>query len=1223
MKLRLLFVTMALISCSIVAFCQQDRGNITGVVTDSTGAVLPGTGVVLKNNAGLNLSTVTNDSGQYHFDLLNPGLYTVRADKAGFKTATRRDLQIDVNAHVVVDFALQVGDKTETVEVQGAIEQLETSTGSAGMVIEEKQIQDLPLIYSNPYVLEFLAPGLLPSSENTNIHVYDSGSADVSINGSALRSIEYTLDGAPNNRIRLSAFTPSTEFISQYKIATSQYDATQGHSAGGFVNTSLKSGTDAFHGAIFASYQNPALNANYSNLTGAKTTAAKPTWLREGFTVGGPIKKDKLFFFTGLEHSRQANPNYKALTVPTMAERNGDFSALLAAAPTGKAYDTCLADSNGVGSHLNNPNPYQIFDPLSGRLSDPTKSNSPVWRKCYPGNIIPQSEISPIARKVLNYYPAPNAQGNTDGSNNFIYAGAEPDYYYGFATRIDYNIDESQKLFGHIVLSRRSSKKNMYFLPVSGTRTTFLNRGIVLGYTKIMSAATVVDVRASWTRFFNENVVASQGIVDPVQLGMPSYLLDTFANTADKKNAYRMPRFDLSGGYESLQNDTATMGSNDISMANVSASHLKGNHMFRFGGEVRMLNSNGFNSQNPAGNYSSNGNYATSGSDVTTSNLGFSVAQFLVGLTNSGNVVMNSDYAVRSYYVGGYLHDDWRVARNLTLNIGLRYEFESPNDERNGKTIDRFDFNAKSPISDAVAAAYAASTAGQSSLLPATYQVSGGLHYPSAKSSLWNPQKAIVMPRIGFAWAITPKTVLRGGVGLFYDSLSTYWQSGGNTGSATTLPQYGFSQQTNISGTPDNGLTFTGKLSDPFPTGLQKPSGSANGLLSNIGSDTWFINPAPKVPYNERWSIGVQRQIGGWVTSVNYVGARGVHLPVTRDYNTVPQQYLSKVANGFDLTTFTLLYNTKVNNPYKGTLQSYAPGANINKSSTVSVSTLLQPYPVFGRIYTYTTDGYSLYNSLQAQSTKRMTRDLSTTLAFTWSKSMDATQFLNRGDAEPWYGISQQDRPLRFSASAMYQLPFGKKKAFLSDGNGILAKVVGNWQVQGMYQIQSGRPIDFSASNYLFTGTDVSDIAWGRSGFRQDIKAGGKTVAAGHWFDTSEFATTTTTPKCPAGTNCTDQNNPYIVTNVIPNKDYQLRTFPYRFGNIRADHMNQFDMGLQRKFTLREGVEMQIRGEAINVLNHAVYSGPTSMDPTNKSFGQVTTQANSPRVIQWAGFIRF
>src|SRR6185437_13321961 len=354
--LRAFLLALLIAVASGYAAAQTERGTISGQITDNTGALLPGTTVQLKNEAtGVVQTAKTNSDGNYVFADLNPGSYTIIVDREGFKKTERVHTVVDVAQTNQQNITLPVGSTGETVEVTTGVQQLQTSTATLGTIVPERDIQELPLVYSNPFTLETLAPGLLVSGVNPNIHSYDSSTATISINGSVLNALEYRLDGAPDNRIRLSAYTPSTEFIGQYKVETSSYDATEGHSSGGFVNTQLKSGTNQFHGVAFASYQNPDLNTNYWHLPGS-AQPAKASWMREGGAVGGPIWKDKWFFFTGYEHSQSATPNVQLLTVPSKAERGEttsgfyDFSELYALDPT----------------HTGTANKYQLYDPTSG-----------------------------------------------------------------------------------------------------------------------------------------------------------------------------------------------------------------------------------------------------------------------------------------------------------------------------------------------------------------------------------------------------------------------------------------------------------------------------------------------------------------------------------------------------------------------------------------------------------------------------------------------------------------------------------------------------------------------------------------------------------------------------------------------------------------------------------------------------------------------------------------
>jgi hypothetical protein len=1187
---------------------QADRGGVTGRITDNSGAVIPDTTVTLRNEeTGVAQAAVTNSAGIYTFQNLNPGSYTLTIKRSGFRNVERTHMAIDVNQVNQQDVSLEVGTASDTVEVTTGIQQLQTTSASVGLVVEQRSIQELPLVYGNPFTLETLAPGLLVSGVNPNIHAYDSNTATVSVNGSVLNSLEYRLDGAPDNRIRLSAYTPGTEFIGQYKVETASYDGTEGHSSGGFVNVSLKSGTNQFHGVAFSSYQNPTLNTNYWHL--APGVPAKGVWLREGGVIGGPIRRDKWFFFAGYEHSRAATPNVQTLTVPSLAERSGNFSELYALDPKHPAGSSNL---------------YQLYDPTTGKSVTGGVCGSGktcVVRQAIPGNMI--TSINPIAAAALKYYPTPNTTPNTAGGGNFSYAGAEPDYYYAFVVRSDLALTKNQQLFGHYVQSHRLQPgKNGYFNPVSGTTLTYQNKGVAFGYTYAINPTVVLDAHLTWTRFVNQNVVTSQDKLNATSIGMPGYLVNGLPDAANS-----FPRIDITG-YQSLNSDSGVLSHDDVTLGSVQISKLIGQHFLRGGVEYRMYNTNAGVTTQSNGRYQNSGTYATANSVTTAQSIGFGLAQFEYGLPNSSGITINTDLAARSNYIAGWLQDDWKATPKLTVNFGLRYEYEGPNNERNQKANTYFDFNATNPVATAAQKNYVTIAPTNPALPPASaFTVNGGLRFlgdpstPLSGNKDYQAQVLNLLPRLGVAYQVEPNTVVRAGFGIFNDSLSTFYLSGGNSGSTTTflLPQQGFTQTTTASGSPDTGLTFTSTLANPFPSGIALPTGSSLGLQTFLGQAVTFQPLNPRTPYNTRWSAGIQHEFGSWLADVSYVGNHGVHLPVQKEYNAIPAQYLSNYTAGFDADVNTKL-TTTVNNPFFGVLPNTV---SLGSSKTVAISQLLKPYPQFTSVSAYITSGSSIYHSLQAQLLRRFSNGASFTSAFTWSKSLDATQYLNPSDTRPWYGTSQNDRTFRFATSGIYQLPWGRDRRFLRQG-GVAAAIAGGWQVQGVYQVQSGQPLSFNPGSLatsgttspLYLGANPVDSAWGRSGYKKSITSPG---SAGNWINTANWVTTTSTTATSGK-----------VANVVPNQ-YQIRNFPIRFDGLRADYLNQFDAAVQRNFSLSrvyEPLVLQFRVDMINVLNHPVYGGSgTNSNPvtdwTSSTFAEVTAQSNQPRIYQFEAFIRF
>jgi hypothetical protein len=1212
---RLILAGVCLAACLLspnILSAQADRGGVSGRITDSTGATVSDATVTLRNeNTGVISNAISNSDGIYTFQNLNPGPYTLTITSQGFKKVERVHTVVDVNQVNQQNVSLEVGTTSDVVEVTTGVQQLQTSSASVGLVVEERSIQELPLVYSNPFTLETLAPGILVSGVNPNIRSFDSSTANVSVNGSVLNSLEYRLDGAPDNRIRLSAYTPSTEFIGQYKVETASYDATEGHSSGGFVNTSLKSGTNQFHGVAFASYQNPTLNANYWHQ--GSTVPAKQVWLREGGAIGGPIKKDKLFFFAGLEHVRDATPNVQTLSVPSMAERSGDFSGLYALDPAHPAGTTNL---------------YQIYDPTSGKSVTGGVCGS--GKTCTVRNPIAGNKltnINAIAAAALKYYPAvdPAAPLNSTGGVDYHYALAEPDYYYAYIVRSDYTINSKQQIFGHWVQSRRlQPTKNIYFNPVSGTSLTYQNKGAAFGYTYAISPTLVLDAHLTWTRFVNQNVVTSQGKLNATSIGMPNYLVDGLG-----PNAQSFPRIDITG-YQSLNSDNGVLSHDDITLGSVQLSKLIGNHFLRGGFEYRMYNTNGGITTQSNGRYQNSGTYMTANSGVTAPTGGLGLAQFMFGLPNSSGITINSDFASRSNYMAEWLQDDWKASPRLTVNLGLRFEYEGPNNERNQKANTYFDFGVANPIAPAAQANYA-KIAGSNPLLPPTsaWTVNGGLRFlgdqstPLTGRQTYQAQVLNVLPRAGISYQLEQNTVFRAGFGIFNDSLSTFYMSGGNSGSTSTflLPQQGFSQSTTASGSGDSGVTFTSTLANPFPSGVALPTGNSLGLQTFLGNAVTFQPLAPRNPYNMRWSAGIQHEFGSWLADVSYVGNHGVHLPIQREYNAIPAQYLSTYTGGWDQTANNNVGTTTVSNPYKGVIPS---SVSAGSASTVSVGSLLKPYSEFTSVSAYLTSGMSIYHSAQAQLIRRFSNGASFTSALTWSKSLDATQYLNPSDTRPWYGVSTNDRALRFATSGIYMLPFGKGQKFLNQG-GVASAIVGGWQVQGVYQVQSGQPLSFSPASLATSGTTMpvyyngtpDSAGWGRSGYKNSINSAG----VGTWFNTANFGTTSYSGTATSG-QFTGQasNGKYYYGN-----QYQVRTMPIRFSSVRADYLNQFDAAIQRNISLArlwEPAMLQFRFDLINVLNHPVYSAP-STDWTSSTFGQVISQGNQPRIYQFEAFVRF
>ncbi|MEN6536297.1 MAG: TonB-dependent receptor, partial [Bryobacteraceae bacterium] len=544
--------------------------------------------------------------------------------------------------------------------------------------------------------------------------------------------------------------------------------------------------------------------------------------------------------------------------------------------------------------------------------------------------------------------------------------------------------------------------------------------------------------------------------------------------------------------------------------------------------------------------------------------MGQQLAAFLMGLPGSGSLDLNDNYAERSSIWGTYIQDDWKLTSKLTLNLGLRWEIEQPTTERYNRTVAGFNPTAALSISGAALANYAASPI---AAVPANqFKVAGGFTYAGANGvdrGLWQTDRNNFMPRIGLAYSINPKTVVRSGFGFFYDQLGIRNRH---------VSQVGYSQSTAYNASLDSGVTYVAPLADPFPNGFVQPVGNSLGAMTSVGNSITFFKPSIKTPYSKRWEFSIQRQIGKQILAeIAYVGNHGSALTTTRQANAIPRQYYSTLPTR-DQTTINF-FTKNVSNPF----YSMLPGTGLS-GTKVAQTQLTRPFPQFTGVSYETNEGYSDYHSLQARLEKRMSAGLTLSSAYTWSKFLEATSFLNDTDPAAARVISDQDRTHRVVISGLYELPFGKGRRFGASVNPVLGKLIEGWQIQSIYQYQSGQAIGFT--NAILYGT-VDQIP---------LSAGERSVD--RWFNTDIFERT---------------SSKQLANNLV--------TMSPRFSGLRADGLNVCDVSVMKSTQLVERVRLQFRTEFINAFNHAMFKAPnTTM--TSSAFGKVTATSQWPRSIQ-------
>jgi hypothetical protein len=872
--------------------------------------------------------------------------------------------------------------------------------------------------------------------------------------------------------------------------------------------------------------------------------------------------------------------------VPTVAEKKGDFSALL---PLGSTISNTVRCKVGSTTYFAAPyNSYQIFNPFSTTAD----ANCPgqVIRAPYTNNII--SSIDPVAAKILSYYPDPtgSAVQTSDGANNYVSGVSNIDNYWAVSTRLDYTMSPNQKFFGHFITSKRVQPgKNAYFPGASGQTLTLKNYAEAIDYVNTLSPTTVLNMRFSYTRFTTVTSLTSP--TTATDLGVNPNAL-----AGANPKAAGFPQVKATG-YATLGNSDPGYEADNIPLAMVSISKTKGRHDMQFGADWRDYKANKADLTQEHLSISATGSYMKGPANVgaSASALGQGLAGLEAGIAEGTAMTLNAATASDTSYWSGFFQDNWKMSPRLTVNLGLRYEYGSPIQERHNKSIAAFAFNTPNPIAAQAIANY---TANPSPLLPASqFKVNGGFLYAGTaaypSSNLWTSQKANFSPRLGFSWSPTDKLVVRGGFGIFYSQLGEYVQYGN---------PIGYTQTTNTITSLNSGVTVSRNLANPFPSGLTQPSGNSNGMLQSVGTSiSGLFNQNPKSPYNERYSLGIQYQLpGDMIVEADYVGNTGQHIRITRDYDPLPDQYLNTDSTRTKAQSDN---NTALANPVKNPFAGITvPGTSGLTGSTTAQSQLLKPYPEFTGITQTDPSGFSSYNALQLSLAKRFSHGYNLSVAYAKSRSLDAISFLNAGDAKPWYGVSNGDYPQMISVAGIYELPFGPNKPFFGATHGIVGALIRGFQVEGTYRVQSGQPLTFNNANAVIRpGMSLSQL--GDTSNKSYL----------NWFNTRVFInerdTTLTDPKNPAG----DGTAGYTSTSLQSN----LRTYPLRFNNVRQDYQNTLNVGAMKKFVARERINMVLRAEAFNALNHPIYNNP-STDPSSPSFGRVTGFGNTSRVLQFA-----
>ncbi len=1150
--IRQIFHLTVLLLCGLCGsvLAQEFKGTITGDVTDPSGAPIAGAKVTATSvERNLATETTTNAAGRYTVQSLLPGKYELVVERSGFKRFVRTDLDITSADRLGVDVKLEVGNVSESVTVSGAAPPLQTETASRTALVENRVLENVPTNGRNLYQLQYTLPGVIKNSTYWgSMELYAFGNINgVSISGGRSGENETLIDGVSNTRgNRGVVLAPSLNSTQEFTLRSNTYDAQFGRIGGGVTSITLKSGTNALHGQVFEFLKNDKLNAN--DWVANANNVARPPFKNNtfGFEVDGPIWIPKLFngrnrafFMVSLEALREPRASGEIRTLPTAEQLQGDFSN--------------LKDNQG--------RTIRIFDPATVRLV-----NGAYVRDQFPGNRIPTNRINPVAAKVAAFYPKANRPGGADGQLNYAAFNPSSNSYDAWLGKLDFRLGERHTLavrYGQTPWENvaRILWGNNAAEPSGEAPSTRVSRNWGWDWTYTISPAVVFNLRGGLARYegFSGNTFA--GGFDPRQLDFPASLVSQFT-------ALQFPRFNLGTYSEIGATQVTNYEVQDTYSIQPNLSLTRGQHFIKTGVEFRLYNSNRLQPGAASGNYTFGKNWTQADPLRGDALSGNEFASFLLGLPSSGSVDRNIDPAYRNKYYAVYAQDDWRFTPRLTLNLGLRWDYETPIVERFDRMIRGFAFDQASPIASRVSG----------------LTLKGGLLFAGTNGQermAFNPDRNNFQPRAGLAWQFRDKWVLRAGYGLSYLGQSA-------VGSAA-----GFSRPTPLIASTDGNITPAVNLSNPFPTslyptGLLQPIGSSLGLATNLGQavSAQFLNRP--LPYSHQFSFGFQRELpGGWLAEASYVGNITKQLPVNLNMNFIPRDVLESRP----VAERAAYFSAQVPNPMAGLL----PGTGLN-GANVARQQLLFAFPQYTQVtITDVPIGSQNYHSLQSSLTRRFSRGLAVSVSYTFSKTLEQVSVLNAQDANlsdltrtPLeQRLYQFDVPHKAAVVVSYELPFGRGKRFGNGMNRVVNGIIGGWNLNTQWVWQTGFAFNYpNAAPLAARSARLTDEERNKR-----ARNGRFDVSVDKWFDTTLFPTTAQAP-------------------------FTLRTFPTRFPDVRSPSPTFVEISTFKEFLIKERVRWQIRADFQNAFNYPFFGVLQSNDVTNTRFGQLRADiGNEPRRI--------
>ncbi len=1199
-------IMIAVVINTAIAWAQLSSGSITGVVTDPSRALIPAAKITLTDvDKGLVTNAVADMAGRYLIRSVQPGNYRLTVSAQGFEGQTRDHIAVDVNQNITADFALNVGTSSNTVAVVGESPLLAAEEASSGQVLNRKFIDAMPVIGRDTMGLTYLTPGTVavlngPPKTGTagNDFVSSGGPAwttDVLLDGASVTNYEQ------NGGLLRVQYLPNPDAIEEFKVQTSAFSAEFGFTGATVVNMVMRSGTNQFHGRGYEYLQNSDLDGNnfFNNASGTKL----PTLQRNNFgaNVGGQIKRNKTIFFTDYEGLRQKAATTTTFGVPSALERNGDFGELC-------GYQHGTFNANGQCSAAAG----QLWDPYTGTYSATAGgavrsgfipfNNLALYTS--PGNpnlngtgfqLAPTvgNLIDPVASKLMAYMPLPNlnvGKTNYQYFNNWIGSGANPSTNNWVDVKLDHRFSDATSISGNFGRQDPNSRHYNYFQNEGDTVASGLSAqksymvGVHLNHS--ISPTFLVTATYGWTRWFQflPDITGDYPNVNPITtLGLPAYMGVSGSPTFPGITA-GSPYSTGSAGYSvGTQGSTRITQGVDSHQGLVTLSWVHGGHELRFGSELRWHRVNYFIPSSPGGGFTFT--FGSTSQTPSSSSGGDPLASFLTGVGTgggSGSYQVPDAPSSANWQYGGFIQDNWKVTRNLTLNLGLRYDLTLSREEAHNRQ-EWLDPNVASPLQ-----------------VPGLGPLHGGEVFASgSEPGIYNPDYKDWQPRVGFAYRPFSKTVVRGGYGIFYTASRIAAAGAGGIG------QNGFSQTTTwVTSLNSDLATPYGRLSNPFPNGgPQLPPGSSLGLLTQVGlAAAGPYRTESKTPYEQAWNLDIQREIPGQILlDVGYIGKKGTHLYYGGDTN---KNILPASVEGYNSAQIASLL-TFVPNPFFGIITN--PVSSLS-AKTVQAYQLQLPFPQFT---TFGGDSppfaNSSYQGLQVRVEKRFSSGLQFLLTYTFSKAIDdasvsqdsfntgPTSLQDPNNLAGERSVSTFDITHVLQFNHVYELPFGRGKKFGQNWNPVLNGFLGGWQLSGIWTLNSGLPLTFKVNG------GISLPTYGAQ--RPNLLCTPSRNDGANWI-TSYFASNACFAK-PAS--------------------YALGDAPRNVSWVRTEGQANTNLAISKYFSLakiREGMRFQVMAQAQNGFNHPLLAAPNTTVGSS-AFGVITSQANTPRQIELAMKLHF